>query len=191
MINLAMKFIVDELNTVIRNTDDDSLLPAVQLGNISMHESGNDAASADMASSIIVTMINIEEEKTLKNSPTVIREGDTIKKIRPIIFLNLYVLFSSSAGKYEKALLQISRVIQFFQSQNVFFSGNTITTFPDRLDRLVFDFYPLTFEQQNHIWGIMSSKMVPSVAYKIRMVTYQDDLPIGADIITKIRNNAN
>jgi hypothetical protein len=74
--------------------------------------------------------------------------------------------------------------------KNCFSAENTTTTFPDKLNKLICDLYPMSFEQQNHLWGVMGSKMLPSVVYKVRMVTYQEGEPEDANIITKIRNNA-
>ncbi len=192
MIGKAIKFIVDELNNVI---DDDMLTQAmdtsVRIGNISRLSEGTDASSTDLNQKIIVTLVNIEEEKTLKNTQNFIRDGDKIKKFQPTIYLNLYLLFSCADKDYMMALTRIGRIIAFFQKTNVFVPGSTNTPLDDKIEKLIFEMYGLNFEQQNHLWGILGGKQLPSVLYKVRLVMIQGDTGKDGPMIKEIKATEN
>ncbi len=185
VIREAMQYIKGELDRQLNAPAEG----VVVLGNISRLDSGD--AKADLKTKIVLTLINIEEEKTLKNSPIHVKEGETISKIRPKIFLNLYLLFSH-AGDYTSALDNIDNVIAAFQKQNVFVPpGHPINPLPASIEKLIVELYDMNFEQQNHLWGMLGGKHLPSVLYKVRLVVVQGDVPTGADVITSIRENAN
>ena len=57
-------------------------------------------------------MINIEEEKRLKNTGRMVRVGSETQLTNPPITLNVYILFSASVRPYETALRRLSQVIE-------------------------------------------------------------------------------
>ena len=49
-----------------------------------------------------------------------------------------------------------------------------------------------TFEQQNHIWGGMGAKYLPSVLYKVRMLVYRETLESeGAGLVKRVKTTLN
>ena len=173
MLKKAIDFIVKELKATIE-ADPGTVAMDVAPENISRLDTNTDAGSDDIRHKVIITLVNVEEEKTLKNNSNYIREGDVLKKIRPILFLNLYLLFSCAEKDYSLALGRISRIVHFIQKKNVFVAGSTLTPLPAEIDKLIFEFCTLTFEQQNHLWGMLGGKQLPSVMYKVRLIAVQD-----------------
>ncbi len=206
MIGLALKLLRDELsNYVFQNkrpgdaiTQDD-----VILHNIALMESDS---QADLNNKIVITLVNTEEESTLKNNSNVLRTPKGIQYVEPPVFLNLYILISSTLGQdlqdaYEFALGRLSLVIQFFQAKKSFTVKNSpFTTISNDSNipqeskdelKLNVELYTLTFEQINHLWGSLGGKQVPFAMYKIRLVSIKENSSEIAPLIEEIVNNEN
>ena len=142
-----------------------------------------DSISKDSASeNLIITLINIEEEKIYKNQDHYVKAnpGDsTISTVNPEIKLNIYVLFSAQNNDYTEALKQISNVITVFQGKNVFEKDDFIANDITGLDTLIVELYSLSFEQNNSLWQTLGSKMVPAVLYKMKLLSIQDNQILG------------
>lgn len=192
LITPVLKYIASEINHHYDNPVTPAIEEFVKLGNISQLDSGSGAANAELQSKVILTVVNIDEEKTLKNNPHYIKQGETVVKRNPTIFLNLYILASCADDDYETALTKISRVIGFFQQKYVFTADNAQVPFPEEnVEKIVMDLFSLNFEQINHLWGILGGKYIPSVLYKLRLIPMQASEPKGADVIRAIRDNTN
>ena len=126
--------------------------------------------------SLLMSLINIQEERVVKSQiATKSTEENKIAYINPSIKLNLYVMISANFSIYETGLKYLSGVVKFFQSKNVFNHENTPTLHSSIL-KLIVELYTLSFEEQNHIWGALGGKYVPSVLYKVRMLTVQESI---------------
>jgi hypothetical protein len=188
MIHDALILIKEELEDyLIANKEPlDSPPIEVILQNIALLESdGNDL----MNDKVVVSLVNVEEERTLKNTKSLQRDNLTniVSYQKAPVHLNLYVLFSANfvtgSEPYERALKELSNVIRFFQKKNVY----TIPTSTDTSSlesvfdtgvnniRLIFNLYSMTFEQLNHLWGSLGGKQVPSVMYRCWLVELQDE----------------
>lgn len=194
MIDKAIVLLRDELDKYI----DLSIGAAeVVIDNIGLLETAN---ADTLTRRIVITLVNIEEESTLKNS-TPIRKGFGTSTIyeNPPVFLNLYVLITCnySGGDYEAALQRLSAVVKFFQSRNSFsyssLTGGLLPAAPDVLElKFTMELYTLTFEQINHLWGSLGGRQIPFVMYKLRLVALSEralvrDVPVIEEIETDLR----
>ena len=86
--------------------------------------------------------------------------------------INLYVLFSAyfSAGNYSEALRFLSFVMGYLQQKNVFNRSNTLQM-DSHIVKLVFEMENLSTERMNNLWASLGAKYMPSVLYKMRMLT--------------------
>lgn len=122
---------------------------------------------------IVMSLVNLQEETTLKNTPHYRQEAGRTQYVNPPINLNLFVLFSVlHREQYETSLKRLSRVIEFFQWRKEL---SFLTTPPElgglsQEVRIYADLYTLTFEQLNHLWGALGGKQVPFVLYRMRIV---------------------
>jgi hypothetical protein len=198
MISHALKILVSELNTFF-NGIQTAVEDTVRLGNIATIESPTGIDNAEMREKIVVTLVNLREEKTLKNGPYSFANSATLKTeyFNPPVFVNLFVLFSSTASDYEKALTYISRLVRFFQHRNIFthLNSNVAVTGGfidyDRLSefKLIVDLYSPTFEELNHLWGTLGGKQYPSVLYLVRLLELkQEEVTDGGSVIMEIEN---
>jgi hypothetical protein len=123
-----------------------------------------------------MSLINVEEERIFKTQvPAVVRkENGQYYRKEPDLKLNLYVLISAYHKNYEDGLKFLSRVVTFFQANNVFQNqpGGPARKedLPEGIDKIIAELYTAGFEQQNQIWASLSTGYVPSVIFKIRMI---------------------
>ena len=171
MIDKALSFLREELQNYISLSIGSA---DVIVDNIGLLETSN---SDSLIKRIVITLVNIEEESTLKNSPPLKKGSSAFGTYEnPPVFLNLYVLITCnySGDDYIHALERLAAVIKFFQGRNSFSYKNatTITAPTDDIISLKFtmELYTLTFEQINHLWGSLGGRQVPFVMYKLRLV---------------------
>ena len=125
MIDNALKIIANEVNKyVVRKLDPDrdpSSTKRIATGNITkVQESDATGSRSDSLSAPgILTLVNLEEERILKNPNNYVRINDKIEYRNPKIFLNLYCLFAVNHSAYDTALQYLSLIIQFFQYKTV------------------------------------------------------------------------
>ncbi|HSF89848.1 MAG TPA: DUF4255 domain-containing protein [Saprospiraceae bacterium] len=182
MIAHALHIVVNELN---KHFTDQFQAPANRVveGNIGMGVNG--AALGNVpAEKIILSVVNYKEEKTLKNLPHYVRNDSALKVTyeNPPVFINFMILMTATHSDYLNALIDLSRIIRFFQSQNVF-TPETVSPLSVALDpvkfnpldslesfKLIFDLYSPSFEEVNHMWGTLGGKQYPFVMYLMRML---------------------
>src|SRR5690606_12803846 len=150
-----------------------------------------------------ITLVNTEEESTLKNGRHTSKTLTGIRYVEPPVFMNLYILISATLGQdlqdaYEFALHRLSLVIQFFQAKKSFTVKNSPFTtisgdnnIPQEIKdelKLNIELYTLTFEQINHLWGSLGGKQVPFSMYKVRLVKIHENTSNEAPLIEEIVN---
>jgi hypothetical protein len=203
MISMALILLREELSAYMTSQGD----PAnVIIENIGLFETENGNA---LDESIIITLVNIEEESSFKNGQSFSKwpDGKARYENRPV-YLNLYVLFTAnfSGGVppnngYVQALKRLSLVIEFFQGKNVFTPATSPVPLPPELSdlsnpdlsslKLNMEMYTLTFEQINHLWGSLGGRQIPFVMYKVRMVAITErsirrEVPLIEEIETNL-----
>jgi uncharacterized protein DUF4255 len=96
------------------------------------------------------------------------------------VHLNLLLLFAAtfSGTNYPESLKFISHTIGFFQSRPVFDHQNT-PELDSRIDKLMLDIENLSIADLSNLWGILSGKYMPSVMYRVRVVTIDSGQLIG------------
>ncbi len=182
MISHALSIVVNELNNFLAESFN-APTPQVRLGNIAegfVSGAGGAGLPRDM---VYLSIVNIKEEKTLKNVPNYVRNDVNLKATyeNPPVFLNFMTLFTSTYTDYTNALLMLSRVIRFFQFKNAFDQDNvapaSITNSSpvndaDKLEtfKLIFDIYSPTMEEVNYLWATLGGKQYPFVLYVMRML---------------------
>jgi hypothetical protein len=186
MIDNALKFVANEVNKyLIRKTDstqDATIVKMVVTGNVAKaYEQDTTGGQNPLAGKAILTLVNIEEDRVSKSPENFRRDGDRIIYKNPKLYLNLYCLFSANHSTYDTSLQYLSLIMQFFQYRNVINHANSPSSgsvkLDEKIEKLVFDMISMNFEQVNHLWGTLGGKYLPSVLYKVRMVTIEDDTP--------------
>lgn len=174
MIDKAITLIKDKVNAYLK-LKADITEDKVAINNILSQEG---STSHLPENSILLTLVNIEEDRILTNTKDIYKEvsDDRISKVNPPVHLNLYLLFSAnfSEDNYIEAIKFLSYLIGFFQAYPVFNHQNS-SELNENIEKLILDLYNMNFEHQNHLWGTLGAKYMPSVMYKVRLVTIQED----------------
>jgi len=153
----------------------------VLLENISILESNSDRAS-EMEDKIILTLVNIKEEPTLKNYTSTTYANGLVNHQNPAINLNIFLLFCANRNTYVKSLSDLSKIVSFFQAKKIFTQDNTI--YNRSLSSLAnvgdFEFrvslFTPSFEELNYVWGTLGGKQYPSVMYKLSIIQIDSGL---------------
>jgi len=193
MIYTAANQIVVELNQYLKRAYNRSE-EMVVLSNI-LEQDGTLASHID--NKVVVFLTNIEKEATASSMPRarVVGSPRSVVVHNPL-HLNLYLMFAAyfSGSNYPEALKYISATMRFFQMNPVFDHQNT----PDldqRIEKLALDVENLDIQELSNLWGILSTRYLPSIMYKMRLVTIDADAVRREDqniiedhIIVKPRN---
>ncbi|MDD3076546.1 MAG: DUF4255 domain-containing protein, partial [Proteiniphilum sp.] len=189
MLYESMHILKEQLDSYFR---DIGLNRTTELQNIALWESGNDEESR-LNEKLVVTLLRLEEEATLKNSPHVKVNENKSEYRNPPLHLNLYLLIAANFKNYDTSLISISKVIEFFQGKKVFTSSNTVYNRDnvafEILDdfRFILEIYSPSFEELNNIWGTLGGRQMPSVIYKVQLIQIERDKKLAeSKIITHI-----
>jgi hypothetical protein len=178
---------IDHALTIVRNELERHLAtfggnaPHADLGNPG--EVAANPANGAVRNKVLLSVVNIQEERTLKNVPTFVRD-DVSLRVRyenPPTFLNLAVLVTATHINYTDALRALSRSLLFFQFRSVFTHENVdpqslIDGGPlNDLDRLVefkliFNLWSPSMEEVNDMWGMLGGKQFPFALFSMRML---------------------
>ena len=194
MIYETLQILQEQLETYF---DEIGLGKIIVLDNIALWDSSPDDANK-VKDKVVLSLLKLEEEITLKNTPHFKLQDNTTKYKNPPVHLNIYFIVSANCENYDKSLRSISKVIEFFQGKKVFTSSNTIynrnnVSF-DILDyfRFNIELYTPSFEELNHIWGTLGGRQLPSVMYKIQLIQIDRDKKLASsEVITHVGGNLN
>jgi len=179
MVFEVIQIIAEQVNNYL---DEIGLEKTVVAENIAFLESQNETVSGNLEDKVALTLINLDEEATLKNFPNhSVENSKTIYK-NSVINLNLYLLFSANRNIYINSLNDISKIIAFFQGKRLFTQANTIYNRNNIAMANIDDFrfsvelYTPTFEELNYIWGTLGGKQLPSALYKVSMIQIERNI---------------
>lgn len=174
MLEKPLKFIESSLNNYLRlrnrGTGHDTFLELTDI----VDEQGKFAVSQ---STVGMSLINIEEERVNRAQQLEIIRGENgaLGYANPEIRLQLHLLFVANFKDHDDSIKNISSVISFFQSNNVF-SPAKYPELDENIKKIIFELGSYGFEQLSYIWGVLGTNYRPSVIYKMRLVTIQEGL---------------
>lgn len=179
MINESLRFLAGELNRYLALKPVLNITPdkGYVLGNVSKVFDA-DANGNNLSNQAIISLVNVEEDRVAKQQEHYMKTEAGVNYKNPTIYLNLYVLFAINLKDYATSLRWLAYTIQFFQSQNVFTPISHPALDP-QIHKLVADLHTLNFEQVNHLWSTLGGKYIPSVLYKLRQVSVDEEAIIS------------
>ncbi len=175
----ALSVLLHELNQYVLQADgkpDETTRPA-RWGNVAQIDHPD--TGTGLKNQLVLTVVNVEEERTLKNRDAAVRgAGGAVLYRNPPLSLNLYLLVTATHLNYETALKRISQVMTFFQGKRKFTFGNSPGAVPNPPPfaelSLSMDLLSLSFEEVNHLWGSLGGKQMPFAAYRGRLIVLRD-----------------
>jgi len=183
MILEALNTVVGLINDYISPQHTDA--PLI-LGNISRVNDG-DEFSAGMQDKLVLSVINIQEDRVARSPEHFMKEDQLIKYKNPAIHLNITLMFAATHD-YRQAIPLLERIISFFQAKYVFTPGNT----PEleavnavnniNIEKLIFEWVNLDMERVNQLWTTLGGHYMPSIVFRMRMITI-DELKIKLEAL--------
>lgn len=177
MINRTLEYLTEELSAGLELEISDITLDNLKI----IQDEG--------AQGLIMSLLNVEEESTLKNSPHFVRKNNQLVYKEPPVFLNLNILIAFEFEAYGTSLQRLGETVEFFQNKRWFTAENERpeNPFPEGINKIVMDLQELSFEQMNHIWSIAGGTQFPSLLYKVRLVKIQPQDEVEASEINTIQ----
>ncbi|MFL5740117.1 MAG: DUF4255 domain-containing protein [Flavisolibacter sp.] len=186
MIRTALEFIQKELDAFMVDRENDiahySRNNVVDLKTLILQ---NGTLNTIDTMHITMMLVGLDEERREGVRPYYIPSDDKqFLKLNSPVEVDLFVLFTAHNANYPTALRDLSDVVAFFQSNPVFDEQK----FPQlnanvddagkkpwrQIQRLSFNLHHLSFDQQNNLWAMIGAKYMPSVVYKVKMLTVFD-----------------
>lgn len=171
MIDKAMNFLLEELNGFLGPRLGGGEQPVVLSGLV------NADSTVPMAieNKLILTLVNTERESAATGSgPASSPFSGLGAKMSPPLNLNIYLLVSANFGNnYGESIKFLSHALAFFQARPVFTPQGS-AAFPRGLERLSLELVNLDFSLLNNLWAALGAKYLPSVVYKVRMLSIQE-----------------
>ncbi len=174
MIQETFKFLAEEINKYLSQKLTVTTDKRLVLGNVGKALDSDTASQNALNGKAIMSLINVEEDRVAMQQENWVKSPSGITYKNPPVYLNLYVLFAVNRADYGDSLKYLALIIQFFQSQNVFTPLN-YPALDTRIQKLICDLYSVNFEQLNQIWSVLGGKYLPSVLYKVRQITIDED----------------
>ena len=188
MIEKALKFTSDTLDQFLKNRfgldeskvilnrliESDGTIPAVN------------------QNKVIISLINVEREtnKAFNVRNHQLPDGSYVNVSQAEKF-TLDMLVSSSFSDYSESLRFLNEIILFFQV-NTWLSASSSSAIPKGINKLEYDLEKLNFQQVHSLWTGIGAKYLPSVLYKMRLLTIQGDEAEGfTAAIAAISNQVN
>jgi hypothetical protein len=177
MIDIALSFLAKSLDTYLkaRSAVGDAVVSRLVDG------TGKWAIAENKLG---VSLLNVEEERVLKTHlPETTYVNGRHVVLEPPLKLNLSIAIAANFKAHDEAWRHISLALTYFQAVSTF-SPEKHPDLDPRIEQLNLELLSLSFEQLNQIWAFVGGKQLPSVFYKVRLLTLQDEqaLGIGAPI---------
>jgi hypothetical protein len=175
----AITLLLRQLNDYIAQGDGSGAgAPGQALwGNIAQLE--RQEIAAELENHVVVSLVNLEEERALRNGPVFAHAGgnEGVYRNRPV-HLNLFLLFAANHRNYGTALKRLAQVLAFFQGKQKFTFANSPGAIAPQSTlaefSLVMDLLSPSFEEVNHLWGYLGAKQMPFALYRGRLVAVDD-----------------
>ncbi|MDN3643606.1 DUF4255 domain-containing protein [Lutimonas halocynthiae] len=191
MIAKALIFLTTFLNKQLNNSYD--LMNNPVMASSLINPDGS--ITENIGNKIVISVINMEHE-TYMNPNEVYKRGtgSTLGQVTPPIYLNIYLMISANynSDNYLEAFKNLSAVISVLQS-NPYFTKKKHPEMADPLTKLTMEIFNVPLTELSHIWSGIGAKYVPSLVYKMRMITIQEDkvtreIPMITGLETKFRS---
>ncbi|MFC4816445.1 Pvc16 family protein [Flavobacterium sp. GCM10023249] len=197
---MNLKVVIEQLSKLV-----DPGQTVVEITNIATLNDGDDFLLSK--SVIVLSIVNIEEDKTLKNQSVYLRDTNDQTNIsrykQPTQHLIISVLFASynkDMAKYLDGIDKLKNVISYFQQNNSFYYKIDDTEMIDydtyltktelqkeQYQKITMESVSLTTEQLNQMWSCLGSKYMPSMLYKMRLCMIQQSPTIQEKVIKKVK----
>ncbi len=136
---------------------------------------------------VSLILFNIERDVINRQADCFVRvdEDGSTRKVSPAINITLDILFVANFKDYEQSLHYLSFILAYFRATRYLDRKNFPNLNPS-IGHVVLELNSLTMTQQHELWGLLSSSYLPSLAYKVKALSFVDDGEIPITQITDV-----
>lgn len=180
MLGKTLKFLVRRLNDFLGA---DTTTPS----KVEFLDLSKDPPSFSMGN-ITLGVVNIEEERQLRPPDPYFQRSNNeqVEQITPPLRLMIHLLFASRKNSYDQALDELGSVLLFFQ-QHKLFQRKDFTDLPAGVDQLSMELLPMTYTNQNEIWGALKTAYLPCVFYRLKVVILRGEFSEPTELIENVK----
>lgn len=122
---------------------------------------------------IVLCIYNIVRESHISTYTPTVAADDRFAIVQPPIYIDLHVMFMAnfSGANYAEGLSAISHVIAYFQ-QNPALTHANAPELVSTVDKILLEMESLSPVDVNYVMGMIGTRYLPSVFYKLRMIPY-------------------
>lgn len=177
MIDVAISHVAAQLNQSLRSR----FGVAEDLVAISSLLEQDGSVVPEVTNKVVAFLVNVERETLPYRVGGHSGPGRSVVTNAPV-YLNLLVMFAANFGgrNYAEALKFLSATIGFFQARPAFDPQSSPGLDP-RIDKLTLEIENLNTADLSNLWGILGGKYLPSILYRMRMVTIDEGRVTGQD----------
>lgn len=184
MIDAAINLLATQLNDALKLNS--NVAHNIARASNLFEQNGN--VVADIDNTVVLFLVNVVKD-TFPYTHAAERGGASVRYAegRPAVHLSLSVMVAAnfSGRHYTDALKYLSQAINYFR-QNPVFDRRSVPDMDGRIERLLLDIENLGITDLSNLWGILGGKYVPSILYKVRMITFDAQEVVGqTPIITR------
>lgn len=198
---MDLKVVIEQLSKLIDPHEE-----IINVTNIATLNDGDDFLESK--SPIILSIVNIEEDKTQKNQSVylgLVDDQNISRYNQPTQHLIISLLFSSynkDLSKYLDGIDKLKTIVQYFQQNKSFYYKNDDSELLDYASflaknevaqqdyyKITMEFVSLSMEQLNQMWSYLGSKYMPSALYKMRLFMIQNETTMEEKVIKKVKIN--
>lgn len=140
-------------------------------------DSGNNDPISFTNNAVTPFLINVSEDRIFRKPDQYvgISQNGIRTQVNPEIRIELLVLFVSKFSDYSQALNFLSYVIKCFQVNRIYNQKNSPELAGENIEKLILELVTLPLEEQNQVWHSLNTSYLPSVLYKVRVLSFIDD----------------
>ncbi len=183
MLYLSLQLVASQLNQHLKNAYDLHEDVVVVSNLVEMDGS----VAPNINNKLVIFLVNIEKDAVSfrqKSAQDVLSRA--VQGSTPLSF-NLYVMITANftGSNYTEALKFLSSAISFFQ-RNPVFTHQSVPDMDRRIEKLIMDIENLSTQDLSNLWSALGGKYLPSIFYRIRMVTFDaDDITGLVPVVTE------
>jgi len=184
MIGELLKIITREVTDYI---DKQIQLPSGQKSVILQKPTNSKGELEIPDNTISVSLLSIEEELSTRDAmiKKQVIDGKVYRQ-NPAVNINLQIIFIANfQNDYINELNSVTKILEFFQKRPSFLPEDTKGLDKLKIDKLVFKLNTLELDEQHNIWNLLGCKYMPSIVYKVGMITIQEEKQLSKDKIVK------
>lgn len=160
-------------------------------------------------SAIVLSIVNIEEDRTLKNQslyripqqlpldPSITKIEKYKKPAQNMVFSILFTAYNKDNTMYGDSIDKLEKVLRYLQNNNVFYYKDNGTDLIEQDDassaeiaesnKIILDMISLKTDQINQMWSYLGSKYMPSILYTLRLIHIQKETMKTETIVKHIK----